>query len=214
MKRAPRPSSANSRSFIVACPGLPNSSMRSWRASAACAASDRAAVRRFRAPPRAHARHLRCLAEFVDQPHAQRRRRIDERAAREQLRGMAADQASERPMDRRPGQQPHLHFVQPEPEIAERHHAIVAVDRHDRAARRTVPGDAEDHGHRGVGDRALRAPQLDEQCVTPSRSSSSMPRTSSPAEKIPGWPVTTSADSFAALRWLPSACAAARSSMH
>ena len=52
-------------------------------------------------------RHLRCLAKLVDQSDAQRRRRIDQRTAREQLRGMTAHQAPEtRRESARPGNSP------------------------------------------------------------------------------------------------------------
>ena len=45
-------------------------------------------------------RHLRGLAELIDQADAQRRRRIDQCAARQQLRGVPAHQAPEGAVNR------------------------------------------------------------------------------------------------------------------
>src|SRR5688572_24766297 len=106
---------------------------------------------------------LRCLAKLVDQPDAQRCRRVDECATREQLCGMAANKSPKRTVDGRPRKQPYLHFIESQPEISESHYAIVTVNRHDRAAGRAVTGDPENDGHGGMSDGALRTPHFDEQ---------------------------------------------------
>ena len=111
------------------------------------------------------------------------------RTAREQLRGVAADQAPERAVDHAARKQPHLHFVESEPEIALRHDAVVAVDGEHRAAGRTVAGEREHDRHRARWrSRAARATGRRTTRSTASRSSSSMPGTSRPAENNAGLP--------------------------
>ena len=58
---------------------------------------------------------------------------------------MSADQAPERAVYHAAGKQAHLDFVEPEAEIAQRHHAVVAVDREHRAAGRRMAREAVPH---------------------------------------------------------------------
>jgi hypothetical protein len=142
---------------------LPNSSTRSRRASARCPehgiARQRAQLARDFERTRGDQRGV---AQLVDQAHAQGRRGIEQRAARQQLRGMPADQPPEGAVIGPPGSSPHLHLVEAEAKVSLRHDAVVAVDGQHRAASRRMPGEPEHHGHRRGCDGMLRAPQLDE----------------------------------------------------
>ena len=109
------PIAPNSRSRLGASSGLPKRAMRSRASSHACAAWVRAAARRVsRATSSARARTLSASQSSSTRPTRSAVAGSIERAARQQLRGVTADQPLERAVNHASRKQTHLHFVEPE----------------------------------------------------------------------------------------------------